>query len=210
MDHRAAGTSRPDIFKKVHRVNRRIHHLAVALLIALVCASNPGCGDREDTGPPTLYLGSDVCEFCKMIISDQNYAAASVIRSTDGRVRTAAFDDIGCLLNYQNSQVDGGVEQTYVADYDDGAWLEADEAFYILSSDIRSPMASGIIASRTQAGADRLADRFKGSVLRFHELADSSGAGTPGNQPEETAPTPTPSKHAETPGGDEATEETPE
>ena len=119
-----------------------IHHVGVWLL-ALVCIGNPGCDSRDETGPPTLHLGSDVCDSCKMIISDQNFAAACVVRSTDGRARTAAFDDIGCLLAYQRTLTDGTIELRYVADYDYGTWLDAAEAFYVRSPDVRSPMASG-------------------------------------------------------------------
>jgi len=166
-----------------------------ALFIALVCACNFGCGGREETGPPTLHLGSDVCDFCKMIISDQNFAAARIVRTTDGRMHSAAFDDIGCLLKYQQSLAGGTLEYRYVTDYDSGAWLEAAQAFYIQSSGIRSPMASGIIASQTQAGADRLADRFEGTVFHFNNLDShefpsdpeiNSDVTTPATQPTKT------------------------
>lgn len=154
----------------------------------MLCACNPGCGDRDETGPPTLHLGYDVCDFCKMIISDQNFAAACIVRSTDGRARSVAFDDIGCLLEFQESPADGTIEHAYVTDYDTGDWLNASDALYIQSPDIRSPMASGMIASQTPTGADRLADRFDASVMRFDELGTHTNQGGPGNHSEQAKP----------------------
>ncbi len=185
------------------------HHLN-ALLIALVCACNPGCGGRDDTGPPKLHLGSDVCDFCKMIISDQNFAAACVVRSTDGRVRSAAFDDIGCLLEYQRTLADDAIERRYVTDYDSGAWLDATEVFYIQSPDVRSPMASGLIASQTQAGADRLAQRFNGSTHRYEQLGGYLNPDDLENRHEETTASRSQPIDTAPLGGDEATLEIPE
>ena len=183
-----------------------IHPVAV-LLISLVCACGPGCGERDETGPPTLHLGSDVCDFCKMIISDQNFAAACVVRTSDGRTRTAAFDDIGCLLAYQRALDGGTIEQRYVTDYDDGEWMNATQAYYIQSPEVRSPMASGIIASRTRAGADQLALRFKGSVYRYDQLGGHADPDVPANRQEETVSNHSQSIDTEPRGGAETTQE---
>ncbi len=152
-----------------------------------------------------MHLGSDVCDFCIMIISDANFAAACIVHTPDGRTHTAAFDDIGCLLAFDQANHDS-IDQRYVTDYDSGDWLDATKAFYIQSPDIRSPMASGLIASATQADADRLADRFRGSVLRFDELGTHAEPGGPANTTEETAPA-TPTTDTEPPGADATTQE---
>ncbi len=186
-------------------ISRRPAYRINTWLISLVCLCSYGCGGGEDTGPPTLHLGSDVCDYCKMIISDQKFAAACIVRATDGRVRSAAFDDIGCLLEYQGSSVEGTIEYLYVTDYDSGVWMDATEAFYIQSPEIRSPMASGIIASQTQADAGRLADRFEGAVLRFNKLGGLADTSTPANLTKEISPT----TDTQPTGGDEATLETP-
>jgi copper chaperone NosL len=165
--------------------------LALALF-SLISAGMIGCGERDETGPPTLNLGSDVCDSCKMIISDPNFAAACVVRTPDGRTFAVAFDDIGCLLDYQRALADGIIEQRYAADYNSGAWLDAGEAFYIQSPDIRSPMASGIIASKTREGVDRLAQRFKRPVLSFDELDGLVGPTDPARRRNPDAATTSP------------------
>ncbi len=161
-------------------MNRR-SAISLAVLALGICACASGCGERDDTGPPTLHLGDDVCQFCQMIISDQRFAAACIIKS-DNRSTQAAFDDIGCLLEFEKSNHEGDITHRYVTDYDSGAWLDASTALYIQSPQIHSPMASGIIASQTQAGADRLAQRFAGPVLSFDALSEpTTTSGFPAN-----------------------------
>jgi nitrous oxide reductase accessory protein NosL len=186
-------------------VNRISTHYVTACLIALVCVGNPGCSGRDEPGPPQLHLGSDVCDFCKMIISDQHFAAACIVRTPDDRFHTAMFDDIGCLLVFDQAKHDS-IEHRYVTDYDSGDWLDAAQAFYIQSQDVRSPMASGIIASQTQAGAEGFADRFNSSVLRFNELGGHTGPGDPENRREDTTTTTHPIPNASQEGDDAASE----
>ncbi len=140
-----------------------------------------GCSERQDAGPPELHLGEDVCDFCSMIISDQAFAAACVIRQSDGRWHTAAFDDIGCLLAFDKTQHDP-IEQRYVTDYNTGQWILASQATFIISPGIRSPMASGMIASQSTEGTAELAKRFNGTTSRYDDLEDTVGQDATGSR----------------------------
>lgn len=184
----------------------RCSSLFIAVIALVTVPGLVGCGERREAGPPDIRLGDDVCDFCSMIISDQNFAAACVLRQADGRWHTAAFDDIGCLLAFDKIQHDS-IEQRYVADYNTGAWVIASQANFVLSPNIRSPMASGIIACQSIEDADELAKRFEGTTGRFDELDSDVGRGAPDVKPVEAVTTQTLPTGPTPPGGADAAHE---
>ena len=56
------------------------HLFSVAIAIAVAGA---GCADRSADGPPVVHYGQDVCAACNMIVSEERFAAALVVK-TDG------------------------------------------------------------------------------------------------------------------------------
>ncbi|MHC4102471.1 MAG: nitrous oxide reductase accessory protein NosL, partial [Planctomycetota bacterium] len=101
--------------------SRRTACVAACLWI-LVSA---GCGDAPAIAPPQILLGQDVCDVCSMIITDDRYAAGLVV-GNDGGYETRAFDDIGCLLMYEDEQPDETVAARYVHDFRTRTWRDAD------------------------------------------------------------------------------------
>ncbi|MCL4243773.1 MAG: nitrous oxide reductase accessory protein NosL [Candidatus Dadabacteria bacterium] len=113
------------------------------VLFLLLAALFTACGDRPPTGPVEVHYGEDVCERCRMIISDQRFAAQYVTEKGEAK----KFDDIGCLA--AELKTDGGEDiasGVYVADFATGAWIDARKAHYLKSADIASPMGYGIAA----------------------------------------------------------------
>jgi copper chaperone NosL len=113
-------------------------------LILFMALSMFACGDsKPPAGPAEVHYGEDVCDRCKMIISDQRFAAQYVMN--DGRVKK--FDDFGCMAAELGN--DGGKDEVggiYVTDFATGSWLDARKAHYLKSPDIASPMGYGIAA----------------------------------------------------------------
>lgn len=110
------------------------------LLLAVLFAA---CGDKPQTGPVEVHYGEDVCERCRMIISDPRFAAQYVTKKGEAK----KFDDIGCLA--AELKTDGGEDIAsgiYVADFAAGGWIDARKAHYLKSVDIASPMGYGIAA----------------------------------------------------------------
>lgn len=114
---------------------------------------------------PVELHAEDMCAYCKMAISERQYAAEFV--TLDGETRK--FDDIGCLLNYVKEQKPQGAT-FFVNDYNTKQWLRANSAYFVRSSEINSPMSGGIIAFQNQADAERAATKFKGTQARFADL----------------------------------------
>lgn len=146
--------------------------LLAAALLAL--ASISGCGRTDDLHPPQIAYGQAECDFCKMIISDEPFAAAAVLQSPDG-IQSLAFDDIGCLLQFLREKPSANRIVTYVHDYESHAWLEADKCTFVQSDSLQTPMASHLAACRTREAAAALSARFPGTLNTLEQLLTRDG-----------------------------------
>ncbi len=107
-----------------------------------------------------------MCAFCKMAISEKRYAAELVDRGD-----VFKFDDIGCMIRFAGQR--GWIARPparFVHDYDTPEWLDAGRASFVISPEIPSPMASGLLAVRDPAQAERHAARFHGQVRSLADL----------------------------------------
>ncbi len=130
-------------------------------VLAVACARQP---DLYST-PPTIIYGQDVCARSGMIISDPTYAAA--YRTPDGSVRP--FDDIGEMILYFREHTED-VASLWVHDQQSGDWIRADQAAYVLSPNIRTPMGFGLAARNTVQDARAEAASLAGEELSFGEV----------------------------------------
>ncbi len=140
---------------------KRMVGMAWLVLAALLA----GCGPADPSRPPVVRLGQEACARCRMIISDERFAAALI--TTKGE--TFKFDDMGCLIQHET---EGARPSTayWVRDIQGDGWLNARDAVFVHSRTIASPMGFGLAAGCT---AHALAERAKepGSrMLRFSEL----------------------------------------
>ena len=108
-----------------------------------------------------------MCSLCRMAISQRQYAAELI----DSEGTAFKFDDIGCFVRFAAGRgPHGKLPPSFVIDYDSRQWLGAGRAYYVKSKEIRSPMASGLIALKEKAKADEYASKFQGRVMLFDEL----------------------------------------
>jgi copper chaperone NosL len=84
------------------------------------------------------------------------------------------FDDVNCMVNFLNSGFldDRDVAFKLVVDYSrPGQFIAADEAFYIKSPDIRSPMASQVASFETEESKNEYKMQWSNSIyLTWGEL----------------------------------------
>ena len=130
------------------------------MVVLAGCTSGPNLEE-----PPDIRYGEDVCDRCMMIINEAKYAAAYV--TPDGEVRR--FDDIGGMAAYIDETPED-VAVLWVHDYDTEEWLKADEAFYVGSKDLATPMGFGIIAFADRERAEEWAIEKSGTVRTYSEL----------------------------------------
>lgn len=102
--------------------------LAVGSLLLL-----SACWGGEKSGPEDIHWDRDVCELCKMFISDHRFAAE--VRGGEKK-KIYKFDDIGCAINWLNDQEWAGdnTAEIWVTDFtstrENTIWLNAREARY--------------------------------------------------------------------------------
>lgn len=114
------------------------------VLALLLLAGLAACGDKTDTGPRTVHYGEEVCERCKMIISDKRFAAQYITEKGESK----KFDDIGCMIDdlKEAGERGGSLLAVYIADFGTGEWLDAGKAFYLENGEFKSPMGYNIAA----------------------------------------------------------------
>jgi copper chaperone NosL len=115
---------------------------------------------------PVELLPEDVCAACKMALSERQFAAEYVTRDGDAR----KYDDLGCLLDDVKEKQPQNVAAYFVMDFNTKQWVNAHDAHFVRSAEIKSPMGGGVIAFKEQARAAEAAAQFKGAQVRFGDL----------------------------------------
>ena len=138
---------------------------AKTFVAACLCAVAAGCFGATEDRPPSLRLGEEACDRCRMLINDDRFAAALAMADGEKRI----FDEIGCLLEYQAANT-APVRRYWVRCYRSSQWLDAQQAFFVHSLQLHTPMGCGLAAVPTFAEARELADELHGRIVRFDEL----------------------------------------
>lgn len=121
------------------------------------------------TDPEPLKYGKDACHTCKMTLMDKKFGAELV--TAKGKVYK--FDDVNCMVNFINSDylADQTLIHKLVVDYSQPEKLiPAEEAFYLKSDQIRTPMASHIAAFETEKLMLKHKTKLKAIYLGWGEL----------------------------------------
>jgi copper chaperone NosL len=134
--------------------------LALLSLIAIACSSGV---DLDAT--PEVRIGQDVCQECGMIISEARYASA--YRLTNGGQKS--FDDIGDMVAHYRAS-DDEVAVFWVHDFNSLEWIRANEAHFVESEEISTPMGHGLAAFLNEAEAAAVARDLIGTVVTFDDL----------------------------------------
>ncbi|MBI1952646.1 MAG: nitrous oxide reductase accessory protein NosL [Candidatus Omnitrophica bacterium] len=132
--------------------------LASGLLLA-------GCQERSSARPPAIRYGEEPCAQCRMLIGDARYAAALVPAAGEAK----KFDDIGCLIRYQAQHPEPSTA-VWVRAYRADEWLAAEEAAFVHSAELATPMGSGLVALAADEDAAQVGREMRGEVVRFEEL----------------------------------------
>ncbi len=142
--------------------------MKVKLALLIICILTISCGDKPKEGPAEIYYGEDICERCKMIISEKDFAAQ--YKLSNGKY--VKFDDLGCLFYYMEEEKES-ISNIYVVDYGSKEWIDGQEAYYVWSEKITTPMGHGILAVKNAQDAQVLAREEKGKYLGGLKAASS-------------------------------------
>lgn len=120
------------------------------------------------TEPEQINYGTDICHFCKMTLMDNKFGAELVTKK--GKVYK--FDDMRCFFNYYNigNDAPSDYQHALVIDYlNPGKLINAYDAFYLKSPEIRSPMDGQMAAFDSKASMSKFKKEWKGIYLAWGE-----------------------------------------
>lgn len=135
------------------------------LLITVYLFILAACGGNNLDTPPEIAYGRDVCVQCGMIISEPQFAASYTTKTGDVRL----FESIEDMAMY-HSEHQEDVHLFWVHDYETEEWVRGDEAVYVLSETIITPMGAGVVAAADEAGAEALVAEGGGTAVSLDQL----------------------------------------
>jgi copper chaperone NosL len=141
-------------------------HVSLALLAALALGACAGAGPRA------VVLDEDQCGVCRMEISDARFATQVVTRTGKSHV----FDSVECLASYLRGTPGEEKRTVWVADAErPEQWVAAEEAGYLLGSELRGPMGH-VVAFASPEAASAARSTLGGTTVSWGAiLADSAG-----------------------------------
>lgn len=130
---------------------------AVVLLVSCSPKSEP------------IDYGNDVCDFCKMNITDNKYAAELV--TSKGKVYK--FDSIECLFQFKDFEFksDDEIHSELVNDFSNpGELIDLRKAFFLKSDVFRSPMGMNVLSVSSEVKLSEIKSQHGGQVLTYSEV----------------------------------------
>lgn len=129
------------------------------------------CKTKSEIKPAEVFYGQDICEKCKMIISEKVFSAQYLLRRGEAK----KFDDIGCMMHFLSEQETekGKVLAIFVRDYNSKEWIDGEKAYYVWGKNIKTPMGHGLAALKEKEAAEEIAKTKEGLVFKgFNETAN--------------------------------------
>lgn len=151
---------------------------AASLMVALAFLS--GCDNQVSEGPPTVRLGDSVCVQCNMIISDERWATATMVEGPRGP-EARLFDDFNCQVNYEMENRDVPILARWSRSHATREWVRTEDAHFLISPNLRTPMASKVAAFESLTEADAAKAELTGDVVNFESAWEHLGSVGRGN-----------------------------
>ncbi|TSA29938.1 MAG: hypothetical protein D4R68_01420 [Ignavibacteriales bacterium] len=103
--------------------------------------------------PEPIAYGSDGCENCKMTISDPKFGAELI--NTKGKIYK--FDSAECLAAFGRTIKPEEINSEWVTNFlMPGEFIKANDAAFLISNKIKSPMGLNISAFSNQKSLDEI------------------------------------------------------
>nr|AWJ66344.1 FIG01019293: hypothetical protein [uncultured bacterium] len=139
-------------------------------LAAITLGLLAGC----EPGPQPIRYGEDIGAHCRMTISDPRFGGQLV--TTTGK--TFSFDSVECLSGYiaENREAYHAAHSVWVTPFDrPGTLIPADDAFFLKSPAVASPMGGGLAAYADASVRDQDQLRLSGTPLDWAGVIDTAG-----------------------------------
>ncbi len=115
----------------------------LCLLLITIGLFFSGCEKKKIGGVEKIHWDRDMCERCKMAISERKFAF-QIVNPKSGK--TYKFDDIGCAILWMDEEKIPWKNKAilWITDAKTGKWINARKALY--TDDSITPMAYGLAA----------------------------------------------------------------
>lgn len=118
--------------------------------------------------PQEINLGSDPCEYCRMMITEAEFGSQVLNRQG----RSFKFDSVECMAAFDitNNNPDN-IHSLWVPDFlNRDEWLEATTAVYLHSESLRSPMGLFLTAYRDHESALNMKEEYGGEITDYNRV----------------------------------------
>lgn len=143
------------------RFSGRSKAVAAVAPLLLFLAS---CGNTN--APDPIKLNADNCDYCKMTIADGRFAAETIT----GKGRKYKFDDLSCLKGYQAENTSVDYKSNWVCNFNKPLeLLNVENAVFVQSEAINSPMGGNTAAFENKAAAGDVAEKMGAAPVGWNE-----------------------------------------
>lgn len=119
--------------------------------------------------PAKMNYGKDGCHFCSMTIVDNQHAAQIL----NDKGKAFKYDAIECMLNDLNTRPSSELGMILVNDYNKpGELVVAEEATYLISPEIPSPMGAFLTAGQEKSEMLNLRESKGGDIYTWNTIKE--------------------------------------
>ena len=144
---------------------RKVHILGlfiISLIMFIACSPSN----------KKIQFGTDLCDHCKMTVSDSKYGAEIV--TNKGKIYI--FDSIECLIGFlekADSEQKNNFKSYWTVDYlGNGELIDAQNAIYLRNEDFHSPMGLNIASLKNESAIGKFNLKSTSQKLFFKEVVE--------------------------------------
>jgi nitrous oxide reductase accessory protein NosL len=148
------------------------------LLFSIVLLA--ACNKEPQTGPIDVHFDRDICDHCRMVLSDPRFIAEIRYFPPGKRSKVAKFDDVGCAVIWLQKQpfADDPKVEIWVADHRNKKWIDARTATYVPMKSTpmeyglgaqADPAANGVDFAQAKLKIDEVEKRFNVHGLQLQD-----------------------------------------
>ncbi len=144
---------------------RRFKKSAIdAALVLLISLSFFSCNANE---PKPIKINVDSCDFCKMTISNEKFAAEVITE----KGRYYMFDDVSCMIKYAKANKAVVYKGFFVTNYlNEEQFIPVEKGFYLMGGIINAPMGGKVTAFDSNENATSYQTKFSAQKVTWNEV----------------------------------------
>jgi copper chaperone NosL len=134
------------------------------LLVIPICLTLLSCSNG---GSDPIVLNKDVCSSCKMTISNGHFGCEFI--TVKGKV--FKFDDVTCMFQYLDNNFAQKPKAIYINYFlGENELIPAEQAYYLKSDLIKSPMGGNIVAFKSKEEAKKITNQLDKNIMDWTAL----------------------------------------